>query len=157
MRAKTPMVIPKKDRKPSGPRPTFLRRRFLCTIDVRGFLEKLNLVFILNLHWPAPTPQALWARMLRKVRAPSQVLICDARDELGVVSLSWGRCKHRHDRSRLFELARLLVRFDHIASFIINVNHCVVRTAQKLGVVDCTADCVWLAIPQPTKRQCVTD
>ena len=59
----------------------------------------------------------------------------------------------RHDRSRLFELARVLVRLDDVASFIINVNHCVVRTAQKLGVVDCTADCVWLAVPQPTEWQ----
>jgi hypothetical protein len=29
----------------------------------------------------------------------------------------------KHDRSRLFELARVLVRFDHVASFIVNTNH----------------------------------
>src|SRR5438477_1790426 len=46
--------------------------------DVCDFLEKLNLVFMLILHWPAATPQTLWARMLGKVWAPSQVLICDA-------------------------------------------------------------------------------
>src|SRR4029453_11113928 len=34
--------------------------------DVCGFLEKLNLVFILILHWPTATPQTLWARMLEK-------------------------------------------------------------------------------------------
>jgi hypothetical protein len=44
--------------------------------DVCGFLEKLNLVFILILEWPAATPQTLWARMLRKVRAPSQGFYC---------------------------------------------------------------------------------
>jgi hypothetical protein len=37
--------------------------------DVCDFLKKLNLVFMLILHWPTATPQTLWARMLRKVRA----------------------------------------------------------------------------------------
>jgi hypothetical protein len=32
-------------------------------------------------------------------------------------------------RSALFEIARVLVRFDHVARFIVNANHGVVRTA----------------------------
>jgi hypothetical protein len=27
--------------------------------------------------------------------------------------------------SRLFEIARVLVRFDHVASVIVNANHCI--------------------------------
>ncbi len=34
--------------------------------------------------------------------------------------------------SPLFELAFALVRFDHVARFIVNANHGVVRTAVKL-------------------------
>ena len=44
--------------------------------------DVLNLVFMLILHWPTATPQTLWARMLRKVRAPSQVVICDCSGQL---------------------------------------------------------------------------
>ena len=42
---------------------------------------------------------------------------------------------------RLFELSRVLVRFDHVASII--------RVAAKLCVVNCVADCV----PQATQWQ----
>jgi hypothetical protein len=31
--------------------------------------------------------------------------------------------KSRVERSPLFEIARVLVRFDHVASFILNANH----------------------------------
>ena len=48
------------------------------------------------------------------------------------------------------KLARVLVRLDHVARFIVNVNHSVVWTAVKLGVIGGIADCVRLAIPQPT-------
>ena len=43
----------------------------------------------------------------------------------------------------MFEIARLLVRLDHIARVIVNANH---SGAVKLGEVDCVADWVWLAI-----------
>jgi hypothetical protein len=49
--------------------------------DVRGFLEKLNLVFMLIFHWPTATPQTLWARMLEKCGHQVKVLKCDAARE----------------------------------------------------------------------------
>src|SRR5207249_2000052 len=45
--------------------------------DVCGFLEKLNLVFMLILHRAMATPQTLWTWMLGKVHALCQVVICD--------------------------------------------------------------------------------
>src|SRR5213082_1994658 len=33
----------------------------------------------------------------------------------------------KHDRSRLFEIARVLVRFDQVARFIANLNHSAVE------------------------------
>ena len=42
--------------------------------------------------------------------------------------------------SPLFELACMLVRFDHIARCVVNVNHSIVRAAVKLCVSDCVAD-----------------
>jgi hypothetical protein len=51
--------------------------------------------------------------------------------------------------SPLFELARVLVRLDHIASVIVNANHSIMRTGSKLGVTDCIADCVRLAVREP--------
>ena len=51
------------------------------------------------------------------------------------------------------EIARMLVRLDHVARFIVNANHGVVRPAAKLRVADCIADRVWLAIPEPAKWQ----
>jgi hypothetical protein len=47
----------------------------------------------------------------------------------------------------------VLVRFNHIASIIVNANHCAMCPAAKLRVVNCVAECVLLAIPQPTKWQ----
>jgi hypothetical protein len=38
--------------------------------------------------------------------------------------------------------ALVLVRLDDVASFIVNANHCIVRTAVELGVADCVQDCV---------------
>src|SRR6266699_3160437 len=46
--------------------------------------------------------------------------------------------KGRH--SPLFELACVLVRFDHGAGFIVNANYSIVRTATELRVVDRMAD-----------------
>jgi hypothetical protein len=39
--------------------------------------------------------------------------------------------------SRLSEIARMLVRLDHVASFIVNANHSVVWAAVELRLVDC--------------------
>jgi len=41
----------------------------------------------------------------------------------------------RHDRSPLFEIARVLVCLNHVARFIVNANHIVMGTAVKLGVL----------------------
>jgi hypothetical protein len=51
--------------------------------------------------------------------------------------------------SPLFEIARVVVCFKHVARFIVNADHSIVRGAVELGVIDC----VRLAIPQATKRQ----
>jgi len=47
----------------------------------------------------------------------------------------------------------VLVRLDHVASVIVNADHRVMSAAVKLCVTNCIADCVWLAIPQPTEWQ----
>jgi hypothetical protein len=51
----------------------------------------------------------------------------------------------------------VLVRFDHVSSFIVNANHSIVRTAEKLGVADCVRDRVWITVPEPTKWQRIGD
>jgi hypothetical protein len=38
---------------------------------------------------------------------------------------------------RLFEIARVLVRFNHIARVIVNANHSIVLAAVKPRVADC--------------------
>ena len=48
------------------------------------------------------------------------------------------------------KLARVLVRFNHIASFVVNANHGVMRPAEKFCIADCIADCISLGIPQAT-------
>ena len=55
--------------------------------------------------------------------------------------------------SPLLEIARVLVRFDHVASFIVNVDHGVMRSAALAGVADCIAGSVRSVIPQPTEWQ----
>jgi hypothetical protein len=45
------------------------------------------------------------------------------------------------------------VRFEHVADFIVNANHCIVLTAAMHRVADCIPDCVPLAVPQATKWQ----
>jgi hypothetical protein len=47
----------------------------------------------------------------------------------------------------------VLVRLDHVAGSIEHANDSVMRAAGKLCVLDCIADCVWLAVPQPPKWQ----
>jgi hypothetical protein len=56
-------------------------------------------------------------------------------------------------RSPLFELAIVLVRFDHVVRLIVNANHAIVRPAAKLCVADCVADWIWLTVPQAAKWQ----
>jgi hypothetical protein len=53
----------------------------------------------------------------------------------------------------LFEIGRVLVGFDHVASLIVNANHSVMRPVARLCVVNCVAHCVWLTVPQPTEWQ----
>jgi hypothetical protein len=40
----------------------------------------------------------------------------------------------------LVEIAGVLVRLDHVARFIENANHSIMRPAEELGVVDCGLD-----------------
>jgi hypothetical protein len=57
-------------------------------------------------------------------------------------------------RSRLFELASVLVRLDRVARCIVNANHSIMRTTAKLCVVDCI---IRLAIPEVTEGQRIGD
>jgi len=42
--------------------------------------------------------------------------------------------------SPLFEIARMLASFDHVASFIANANHSIMWTAENLRIPDCITD-----------------
>ena len=42
--------------------------------------------------------------------------------------------------SPVFEITHVLVRFDHVARFIVNANHGVMRAAVEFGVIDYIAD-----------------
>ena len=64
---------------------------------------------------------------------------------------------HRYGHSQLFEIARVFVPLDHVASFIINANHSIMRPAVKHRVTDCIADCARLVIPQTTEWQHIAD
>jgi hypothetical protein len=55
------------------------------------------------------------------------------------------------------EIARVLMRLNHVASFIEYTDDSIMRTAVKLCVADCIGDCVWLAIPKPTEWQRIGD
>jgi hypothetical protein len=59
--------------------------------------------------------------------------------------------------SWFFEITFVLVRFDHVASGVVNANHSIMSPAEKLCVADCVADRVWLAIPQPTEWERIGD
>jgi len=54
-------------------------------------------------------------------------------------------------RSPLFEIAFVLVRFDHVASSHVNADHSIVWTAVMLCVADCIRDGIRFAVPQPTE------
>jgi hypothetical protein len=47
----------------------------------------------------------------------------------------------------------VLVRFNHVASFIVNTKHSMMGAAEGFCVADCIGDCVWLAVPQATESQ----
>ena len=49
------------------------------------------------------------------------------------------------------------MRFDHIASRVVNVNHGIVRPAVMLRVTDCVGDTLSIAIPQPPEWQRIGD
>jgi hypothetical protein len=55
----------------------------------------------------------------------------------------------------LFEIARVLVRLDHVTRIFVNANHGIMRAAVKLCVADCVTNCARLAVPQPTEWQCI--
>ncbi len=57
----------------------------------------------------------------------------------GVPRFSEKRELTRVKTSPLFEIARVLVRLDHVASFIVNANHGIMRTAVEFRVSDCVA------------------
>jgi hypothetical protein len=44
---------------------------------------------------------------------------------------------HKHHRSPLFEIARVLVCVDHVARFIENPNDGVMLPAEEFGITDC--------------------
>jgi hypothetical protein len=48
--------------------------------------------------------------------------------------------------SRLFEIAVVLLRLDHVASRIVNANHSIMRSALKLRVADCVRYTVLILI-----------
>src|SRR5206468_11357586 len=48
---------------------------------------------------------------------------------------------------------RLLLRFNRIASIIVNANYSVMSAAVELCVVDGVGSCAWLAVPQATEWQ----
>jgi hypothetical protein len=56
--------------------------------------------------------------------------------------------------SPLFELACVLVRLDHVARFIVNANHGIMRAAAKFRVVECVAR---LQVPQATEWERIGD
>ena len=59
----------------------------------------------------------------------------------------------KNDSGAILRLARVFVRLDNVARFIVNANHSIMRTAVKLGKADGIADCVWPGIPQWTVCQ----
>ena len=54
--------------------------------------------------------------------------------------------------SPLFEIARVLVPFDHLARLVVNANHSIMRTAEKLGLADCFAHSIRFAIRAEAHR-----
>ena len=57
----------------------------------------------------------------------------------------------------LLEIARVLVRFDHVAGRIVNANHGIMCAAVLAGVADCIAGSVRSVLPEPTERQRIGD
>src|SRR4029453_13793411 len=57
----------------------------------------------------------------------------------------------------LFEIALVLVRLDHVASFVVNANHGIVRPAIMFCVSDCIRDGIRPVMPQTTEWQHIGD
>ena len=53
--------------------------------------------------------------------------------------------------SRVFEIALVLVRFDHVARRIVNANHGIMRATALRRVSDCIYDRIRAAVPQATE------
>jgi hypothetical protein len=54
-------------------------------------------------------------------------------------------------------IALVAVRVHHVGGVIVNADHGIMRAAAMLRVVDCAANRVRFAVPQPTEWQNVTD
>jgi hypothetical protein len=63
------------------------------------------------------------------------------------------RPKGRGNFSPLFEIASVLVRFDHGTGFIVNADDGIMWPTVESRVVHRVIDCVWLTVPQRTKWQ----
>ena len=49
------------------------------------------------------------------------------------------------------EVPRVLLRLDHAARFIVNVNHRIARSAKKLCVIDCVTGCICRNVSSPIR------
>jgi hypothetical protein len=58
---------------------------------------------------------------------------------------------------RLFEVARVLVRLDHVPSLIVNTNHGIMCPAEMLRVSDCICGGIQPVVPQATEWQRIGD
>jgi hypothetical protein len=67
------------------------------------------------------------------------------------------RARVLSNRDDLPVMCVVLVRFDHIAGFIVNANHSIMWPAVKLRVADCIVDRVWLSVPQTAEGQHIAD
>jgi hypothetical protein len=52
-----------------------------------------------------------------------------------------------------FEIALMLVCFDHVSRCIVNPNHNIMSPTEKLRISDCIPDSVRFTLPQPTERE----
>ena len=69
--------------------------------------------------------------------------------------MSTRRTERRHQHS--LKIARVLVRFDYVTSNIVTRITASCERLSKLRIVNCVADCVWLAVTQPTEWERIGD
>jgi hypothetical protein len=93
-----------------------------------------------------PMRQNIHARRLK-------ILVQDHPLTIEVVLLRCETPSQDDDALELAEITRVLVRLYHVARFIVNANHGIMRTAEKLCVANGVADCVRLRIPQATEDE----